>query len=99
MVCLVSPVRVKNFLAVGFAVLFARNFGCYKHCINLNMHLLIINRHRPTTLTILLVENAHAMGYNYCAAFLAPDMKDHVWLNMSASLQVIRLNHDRVSLP
>jgi hypothetical protein len=31
MVWLVSPVGVKNFLAVGFLVLFTGNFGCYKH--------------------------------------------------------------------
>ena len=31
MVWLVSPVGVKNFLAVGFVVLFAGNFACYKH--------------------------------------------------------------------
>src|SRR5258708_36510612 len=31
MVWLVSPVGVKNFLSVRFVVLFAANFGCYKH--------------------------------------------------------------------
>ncbi len=31
MVWLVSPVGVKNFLAMGFVVLLTRNFGCYKH--------------------------------------------------------------------
>src|SRR5260370_30584453 len=60
MVWLVSPVGVKNFLAVRSVVVFAGNFSRYKRGINLDKYPRIIKSHRPTTLTAVFLEKAQA---------------------------------------
>ena len=81
MVGLASEIGVQDLLAVRFVVMSAGRFGGYEDRVDLSENLWIVESHRPSALTgIILTKNPQAMSHLFEASLSTPNMKDYVGL-------------------